>query len=444
MDGKGGGDLAIVRKRDTEFQSNLQDVSVQAKLVASWLEDCIEPNTHITIPTPGGEYPFQCMQFLSAQSSIKVLPSFRGDGDTMRCWNVQPFTVFQHQMGRVLEENPSTFDAFSFSVPASFNLFKYIAEVNPNRCNFLQWDTQLSDIQGCIELHSSSNLVPRSALQSAKVSVLALKDALEDQLYVAVNRTVDHYNRQGKFFDASNLQSRRCYLQCVLASTWLYANGQKQFPSNRPQAYYLAIMRKPGQVDVKLSAKECLAIVAGADGPQPMLSLPAPVNPSKRQLALADIDGDEGDQPPAPKRAARLTIMDIDGDEGPDDAKSSCSSSTSNSRSSSGSSSDGSHSIDGDFGDDDRPNVPKRICGRRTRLETHIRSGDQGLRITCGVHGHTCRKFRSIEKDRSLYGNNACEYFLATWLSLADTMPDGTHGKHTPTHAEIKAYILSL
>ena len=177
-----------------------------------------------------------------------------------------------------------------------------------------------------------------------------------------------------------------------------------------------------------------------------MLSLPAPVNPGKRQLTLVDIDGDEGDQPPSPKRVAQLAIKDIYGDEGSDDAKSSSSSSTSNSRSSSGSgsSSDGSHSIDGDFGDNDRPNVPKRICGRKTRLETHIRSGDQGLRITCGVHGHNCRKFRSIEKERHLYGNNACEYFLATWLSLADTMPDGIHGKHTPTHAETKAYIQSL
>ena len=93
----------------------------------------------------------------------------------------------------------------------------------------MQWDTQLSDLDGCIEMHSSRTLVPRSALQSAKVSILALKDALEDQLYVAVKHTVDHYNRQGKFFDARNLQSKRCYLQCVLASTWLYANGQKQF-----------------------------------------------------------------------------------------------------------------------------------------------------------------------------------------------------------------------
>ena len=245
MDDKGGGDKPSARKRDSDFQNGLQEISVEVKLVANWLEDCIEPNSHVTLPSSQPERPLQCLQFLSAQSSIKVLPSFRGDAPTTHCWNVQPFTILQHQMRQVLPENPTVIDVFAFGAPTSFNVFKYIAEHKPDRSKFLQWDTQLSDVDGCIELHSSCTLVPRSALQSAKVSVLALKDALEDQLYVAVNRTVDHHNQQGKFVDARNVQSKRCYLQCVLASRWLYENGQKLFPSNRPQAYYLAIMRKP-------------------------------------------------------------------------------------------------------------------------------------------------------------------------------------------------------
>ena len=393
---------------DTELQDQLHTVSVDVKLTADWIEDCVEKSTYITFPSGVEGVPFQCVQFLNVQKKIILLPSFRGDSSHTHLWNVQPFGTWHG----TVHAAPKSIDVFVNGEPLSFNVHKYIAEVQPSRVDFREWDCGVSDSAGWILMHSGRQLVPRSSLQSATVPILALTDALDAQDFICVARSVDHYPRQGKLYDGRKLQGKRCYLQAVMASAWLWANGQKQFSSTRPQSYYLAILRKPGEVGAKLSGKECLAILSAADGPNRALPLPPPTSASKRPLALADIDGDEGDVQPAAKRVATLALMDVDGDVGDDnhtDGASRDSSSTSPSSlaataSSSSGSSGGSHDIDGDDGGVDRPHVPKFILGRRTRVEVHRSSGDRGMRVTCPTHGHVCRRFRSLEKDCELYG----------------------------------------
>ena len=382
------------------------------------------------------------MQFLNVQKKIVLLPTYRGDTSRTHLWNVQPHSIYKVEE---LASNFSQADAFLFGDPQTFHVFKFLSEVKPDRTLLRQWETDLSDIDGCISLTCGKALVPRTPLQDAKVPILALTDALEDASFVPVGRSVDHYPRQGKFFDNRNVESKRCYLQAVLARDWLFNRGQQMFASTRPQAYYLAILRKPGEVAATLSGKACLQMLKDAGKPQASLALPAPQPASnKRKLALADIEGDDGEEPP--KVSTRSALMDIEPDEG--SQSSSSNSSYSGSRSSSESNSSGSHhsskvgsSIDGDY--DDEPEVPRRIEGRKTRVEIHKNSGDRGIRITCGLHGHSCRKFRSLTLQTERYGKFTATYFLGAWLRTAER-EGANHGKYKPTDAEIKAYIQSL
>ena len=287
-------------KRETEFLETVNNTSAEAKMAADWVEDCIESGSTLTVPTPNfGEQPMLAMQFLNVQKKIVVLPSFRGDTSRQHVWNVQPLSIYK------LDELPSPLshlDVFSFGDPQTFNIVKFLTEAGPERTSLREWDTDFSDVEGCTTLVSGRALVPRSSLQSATVPVLALTDSLEKSSYIPVQRTVEHYPAQGNFFDSRCVQSKRCYLQAVLAARTLFAKGQRSFLSNRPQAYYLAIMRKPCEISAKLSGVECLKFLKDSEGPVATLALPAPTQASnKRKLALADLVGDDGEAPPVKK-----------------------------------------------------------------------------------------------------------------------------------------------
>jgi hypothetical protein len=138
--------------------------------------------------------------------------------------------------------------------------------------------------------------------------------------------------------------------------------------------------------------------------------------------------------------------MEMKGDREPSGlgASSSQSIKSGSEHSSDSNSADTEHSIDGDEGDADPPSVPKYILARKTRIEVHRRSGDRGMRVTCPTHGHGCRKFRSLEKDRELFGPSAAVYFLTVWLKAAGDMPFATHKDYKPSFCEIKAHIQTL
>eukprot|EP00959_Pyramimonas_sp_CCMP1952_P430778 9021728-Pyramimonas_sp.AAC.1 len=76
-------------------------------------------------------------------------------------------------------------------------------------------------------------------LSDPQVHVICLVDELHSRGFRAAPHNVFH-KRGGrkKEFDDILIPSKRCYLQCVLASREIFQEGQAEFPSNRPQAFY--------------------------------------------------------------------------------------------------------------------------------------------------------------------------------------------------------------
>jgi hypothetical protein len=121
---------------------------------------------------------------------------------------VQPFGTWHG----TVQAAPKSIDVFDNGEPLSFNVHKYIAEVQPSRVDFHEWDCGVSDSAGWILMHSGRQLVPRSSLQSATVPILALTDALDAQDFICVARSVDHYPRQGKLYDGRKLHGETLLL----------------------------------------------------------------------------------------------------------------------------------------------------------------------------------------------------------------------------------------
>ena len=87
--------------------------------------------------------------------------------------------------------------------------------------------------------------------------------------------------------------------------------------------------------------------------------------------------------------------------------------------------------------------IPDIICGMKVKHEMHKQSGDAGIRLSCPVHGHLCRKFKSLRKNVSKYGPLAAAYALGAWAQNPDSKPYGEHARWEPSHSDIKAFIQS-
>ena len=175
-------------------------------------------------------------------------------------------------------------------------------------------------------------------------------------------------------------------------------------------------------------------VLAVKDSAAVTLSLPAPSRPTLRRAPLA-IQGMDCDLLPLPvgeKEAAQPSQ--------PSGSNSSISSSASTSTSSSGSSSNSdSNGMDEDFADD----IPTHICGRLVKRGKHRDTGDEGLRISCPIHGSNCRKFRSLTKCVDEHGPLAPVYFLHCWAKNLVEKSMGEHAKWNPIHKDIKLDIES-
>ena len=414
-----------------------------AKMGAAWVEDSVEVGNVITFPTGQDDVPFNVIQFLAVQERLVLPPTYK-DVPNKKVWNIQPFAISRPDL---LGDDPQKVDIFKSGEPTNLDFLHVLAVGGVDRLQVRKWELADSDVVGCDQIHSPAQLQPRTALTAPGVPVLSLIDALSE--WVGVSRKITHHRRSGRLYDDRELYGKRNYLQAVLASTWLFSHGQESFNSARPQAYYVAILGRPGKVDEKLSGKECRQLIALADGDPvltPTLDIKAPK--PKSRAALMDISGDEG-AAPAPPKAKRSRVDEVEGDEC--DVPSTPSSTSSSKTNCSGDESDAkARSISGDSdssgsdSDKDAPHIPRRIDGRLVVLEEHEDRKDRGLRISCPVHGHTCRGYRSIFKDVDKHGRYAATFFLGAWLRKAKEMPMQTHRKYKPNSAAIREYIQSL
>ena len=284
--------------------AELQKATDDVKMASHWLDDSVPLHTHLTFQLPNADVEEQlfAIQLVGIQEKIMLVPTFGSEDGKKKLWIVQRYGI--HRLD-LLPAQPAEFDAFKLSEPIKFEVLKFIADHLPDRQGIRLWDTRPSDLEGCITFCSPRKLTPQTALTNAKVPILTLLDALDHQDYIGIAKKVTHSIHSGMLFDSRNIASKRSYLQCVLAFKWLVSKGQTTFPSGLTSAFYQAILRKPGEVNISSSAAECLKIVKDADCVI-QFALPAPSGPSKSSpnvaAPVADllIDGDDGAPAPIP------------------------------------------------------------------------------------------------------------------------------------------------
>ena len=127
----------------------------------------------------------------------------------------------------------------------------------------MEWVTTKSDVEGCIQLHSPAVLSPKVLLNSPKVPVLCLIDALLDKSFAPVFHTLEHKPNGPDVFDRRACMSKRWYYQCLLSQTILFQRGVTSFKSNESSAFYRLLLHSRSPVPRGLSAKECKKRLGG-------------------------------------------------------------------------------------------------------------------------------------------------------------------------------------
>ena len=107
-----------------------------------------------------------------------------------------------------------------------------------------------SDVSGCLCLMQPAILQTTLALNSPKIPVLSLLDALHQQGFAGRDQGVLHQHANFKNYDERNIVAKRAYLQCVLAMQSILPKAGS-FPSGEPQSFYMLLLRgrtvAPGQ-----------------------------------------------------------------------------------------------------------------------------------------------------------------------------------------------------
>ena len=128
--------------------------------------------------------------------------------------------------------------------------------------------------------------------------ILSLIDAVEEKGFTGVSRIVEHRksrSRGAKLWDTRT--PSRPYLQAVLASSWLFQQGCRCFRSQKSQAYYKLLLRKPTCDALDLSAADCagrLRALEELDGAAPDIPVLAVMPPARPMVVPEDMpeDGD--------------------------------------------------------------------------------------------------------------------------------------------------------
>ena len=77
--------------------------------------------------------------------------TFRKIDAYQKVWSVQPFNVHRSDL---LAAEPISIDVLKVGDPFKFDIFKFISDFDPPRNTLRVWETQHSDIEGCITVVS--------------------------------------------------------------------------------------------------------------------------------------------------------------------------------------------------------------------------------------------------------------------------------------------------
>ena len=196
----------------------------------------------------GEDQPHTVFQILDFEKTLKAVKTFDSDKLPGVSWMLQIFEVWGN--GHVAHGAREVF-VFPLVSPAMTNILSISGKAPHDRSKFRVWTRCPSDLEGAHCLREPSQLKPSVSLTSSQIPVLCLVDACATEGIIPRPGKVVH-TRRTKIYDSRHL--RRLYLQAVLASSWLFRSGVVEFPSERPMAFYLMLLRKPSEAAALLAA----------------------------------------------------------------------------------------------------------------------------------------------------------------------------------------------
>ena len=157
-------------------------------------------------------------------------------------FNLLPLELWHTELVKLDE---SSLDCVIISDAIECDLLKMLGGYPEARRGIKVWKRGCSDIDTYCNSSEGRQAVPLSDASSPTHPVLGLLDLLDLKGYMCVQRRTTHTRRSVFFFD-KHFQYVKQYLQCVLASAWIFSHGQDLFESRMPISYYNCLLKCPG------------------------------------------------------------------------------------------------------------------------------------------------------------------------------------------------------
>jgi hypothetical protein len=298
---------------------------------------------------------------------------------------------------------------------------------NDTRSLIRVWQTQPSDVDGCINMHSPRPLALRMTLGDASVPVLALVDAVEALGYRGEKCLATHSATSPKEFDSRQVITKRSYLQCILALPELLHAGVVSFQSGQSSVYYSLLLRTKKLPAAGLAAKEYKRLALAFTGDPIALRLLDRVAPSLPALQLAnriepiydDVAGDDEAEvdfaePFAPLQDVAHPEVEIAGEAPAAPVL--------------------------------IAEVPREIMGQWVKRVKGRQGGGWSyhdrIAVSCSNTEHLhCNRSRSLVMDIDIFGPSAAQTFLSVWLGKADSLSEAAHKAYIPSRADVRAFL---
>lgn len=451
---------------DVQHKRNSQEIL----LLRQWFAAILKPYEYLTlvVPTQHGENTLQAFQLLDLERRNIITRPFVDATETQELEglyvvSLQPLEIWeggrvQHLLGR------QQLDTFVLEEPTKVDIIAASGGALESRHFISVWQAKLSDIDGCVELHSPQRLVESRAfdLMGKKPPVLALLDALSAKGFAGVDRAVVHMEGVQEY-DRRQLSGRRAYLQCVLHSVVVLTRGVTEFRSTGPASYYEALLRAKGNVVPGLPSAaykrhlaadegDALALAELEDHPLVPKAAPKPkrkqARPARAKVAAA---------PPAPIQDMVEDSEDasVFGGASDDEQRLAvvvASAAGCNEGAVIGASEPGAEvaiapgPAHAPLGPEAPEGVPSFIFGQKVQFVpgrcTASHTYSDRLSIRCDNSSHiNCSKSRSLDLLRDRLGPRCAEAFLGAWLAKSDSLAKTAHTKYAPRIEDMRAYL---
>lgn len=429
----------------------MEKAKEEVRLMRQWLAAALQPFSYISVPTIGEEgwLHHQFFQILSLECRtlhVKTfVPEGEDEGEGLFVVRAQALERWRAPLGGPDEGPGLEAEVFIYVEPCSVDILTICGGSRASRRHWTIWQSQKSDLLGCVALHSPEPMAPRLPLKHPSTPALTLVDALVAQGFEGVSTKVVHNATSPMTFDNRGLSGKRPYLKCLLALPELLQAGVVEVHSGMTAAYYELVLHSKGPVSEKMPATKLRQLLAAAKGDivevalldapakaplsvVPMLPLPPP--PVGRSAGSA---GDSGSS--------------IAGDDEPEVAGAHEQLAAIGSAAPAAGVLDDNEEVAGDEGGGvlAKPSRPVSILGQTV---TYVKgrsdskwSYNERISVKCRNPDHgQCKKSRSLVLDLEVFGPRAAEGFLGAWL-LQDGLAKQEHGKYLPSRSEIRAFL---